>query len=419
MTQSSGTADVDNGLTGVGSGYVDPSGGGASLFGSPFGGGMSLPLLYMAAAAGQAATPSRLPVPFGSVLGNVAGGLAQGIGASQEQALRNQQIQQATLQNLAMGQRFKFLQDAFNRTGVFAPGGGGGAASGGLLGPSGSSGSSVAPSGGGLLGDGSTAPTPTGGLLASGSAAPPVAASGGGGAGGGGGAPSGMVNGIPADMYRDAVIADFMVPGGGKVFLDKMLTGPTDLQRAYSYARSLPPGQERDIAMMGVYKAAGLSNNENVRGGSFVLQRDANGNLRPVFFAPKVPEGAAPTANGGIAPLPGATGTIAALSRAQASGPATFKPLYAYDTAGNQLIYPSTVLGGVAGGAGGAAGGSAGPAPDFSGAKLSAPPPQIPLAFKSAVSGNSSLPPAVQAAITPPGSPQAQPQAAAGNGAPR
>src|SRR5579864_6451017 len=52
----------------------------------------ALPLLYAAAAAGQAATPSRLPVPLGSVMGQIAGGIGAGTQAGQQGLLSQQEL---------------------------------------------------------------------------------------------------------------------------------------------------------------------------------------------------------------------------------------------------------------------------------------------------------------------------------------
>src|ERR1700681_12012 len=58
-----------------------------------------LPLLYAAAAAGQAAAPNRLPVPLGSVMGSIAGGLGAGTQAAQQALLSQQDLYGKQTQN--------------------------------------------------------------------------------------------------------------------------------------------------------------------------------------------------------------------------------------------------------------------------------------------------------------------------------
>jgi hypothetical protein len=77
-----------------------------NLLGAPNGGGggsllnpSTLPLLSMAAALGNAARPSRLPVPLGSVFGDAAGGLAAGIQAGQQGQLSQQELYGRQIQN--------------------------------------------------------------------------------------------------------------------------------------------------------------------------------------------------------------------------------------------------------------------------------------------------------------------------------
>jgi hypothetical protein len=371
-------------------------------------------LSSMAAGVAPLMGATRLPNGgFGAALAGAASGIPKGMMLPLQQQYLGQQIQTGALQNAALMARFRDIASRHPEwfggttsspmTGGVFPGLSGqtpgpGTPSGGPLMPpngAGANGSSnhLALNGANVT-DTSGTPAP---IANSGSSVP------------GGSALSGGANGVLSGNNLDDAADYLFIHPEMKDIVSKMFAGPTDVQRAMDYAYSLPGGPQRDLAMLGVYKAVGLSNNENVRGGSFVLQRDANGNMRPVFFAPKIPEGAGPTANGGIAPLPNAANTISTLSRAQASGPATFKPLVSYDAAGNEIISPSTVLGGLTGAGAGSAGGTPSPAsaPDFSGARLppAAPSPSpVPMAFKAAVQPQAAAP-----TLAPPAQTAAQP----------
>jgi len=176
--------------------------------------------------------PSRLPVPNGAALGNIASAIGPGY-------MQGFQAQQSGIQNQMLLQRYKMMQDALSGSGAFGNG---------SPQPQGDAGASASPSApmGGLLGGGQPQ-APAQGLL-SGDAPPPSAmpipappmpapaqtasppaqmaqampqaqqsapAPGG----------NGMLPGLSTDLYRKALLSDMLIPGSGKTLLEKNMPG--------------------------------------------------------------------------------------------------------------------------------------------------------------------------------------------------
>lgn len=172
-----------------------------------------LMLASLAGAAGQSAMPSRLPVPNGAALGNIASAIGPGY-------LQGFQAQQAGIQNQLLQQRFKMMQDALGGSGMFGgsqdPGQSQGMpqAQAAQTALSGGGGPSVANAAtmNGLLSSG----TPQGGaqgLLGGAGPAQPQQP-------GGAFAP-----GLSTDLYRKALISEELIPGSGKTLLEKNMPG--------------------------------------------------------------------------------------------------------------------------------------------------------------------------------------------------
>ncbi len=102
------------------------------MSGSPFFNPTIAALLGAGGALGQAAMPSRMPISLGAALGMAGPALEQGAQAGVAGQMREQQVQQARLQNQQMGLYLNALRGLY-------PGGGAapGAASGGQPGPAG------------------------------------------------------------------------------------------------------------------------------------------------------------------------------------------------------------------------------------------------------------------------------------------
>lgn len=192
-------------------------------------------LYAMGAAYGANSGASRLPITTGQVLGAGAGAMAnsnaQFDASIPQQATAPYQVQNAQLQNAQLMQRYKLMQDAINGTGAFAgqgssptsqPPAAPQAAGPGQLPPSPQQPGPLSPqapgqaplaggptmaSAGLLSGNGS--PTPPG--------APPMPQQ----------APpqSGAMGGSPANLYRQALVSDALIPGSGKGIIDKNTMG--------------------------------------------------------------------------------------------------------------------------------------------------------------------------------------------------
>jgi hypothetical protein len=93
----------------------DPNQGGMAGMIDP----QTMMLLGAAQGFGQAAMPSRMPVPFGAALGMAAGGVAQGARDAQAMQLQQQQVQAAKLNNARTQGMMNFF------SGGQSPGGGG------------------------------------------------------------------------------------------------------------------------------------------------------------------------------------------------------------------------------------------------------------------------------------------------------
>src|SRR5579883_625566 len=300
-------------------------GGGSFLLG---GGQYMGPLQAFGASLLANSGPSRLPVPLGSVVGKALLDAQQASQQGAENAARlklmGQQIRQGDIANAVQLARLR--EAGYDVSGTGGPSSSSSPASSTL---STTAQDGTAGSSGAVSGAGSVAPSGTSGTDTQFSGSAPQ---------------------VPMSD-REVMRRDLMYPGFGKEYYLKQVAGPTDLQRALSYASSLPPGPQRNLAIAAAYKAAGYNITENVRGGSNVIGLDpTTGRYGSIFQQPVLPEGSL-FQNGQINQVPGGYGATAAASRARASGPATFEPQPYYDPAGNELITNRLALGNLGNGA--------------------------------------------------------------------
>lgn len=125
-----------------------------TAFGDYFTDPTMMGLLGAAQGFGQAAMPSRMPIPFGAALGLAAGGLSEGARAANKLALEREQTKAAQLNNRLLGASLPFREQLLGTLGGASAGGTGAL-------------------GGALAGGGATGAPSTVGALASGAQAQP------------------------------------------------------------------------------------------------------------------------------------------------------------------------------------------------------------------------------------------------------
>lgn len=284
----------------------------------------SMSMLGLASGIANAARPSRLPVPLGAAMAEGYGNALQFRQTAMQQQLLNQELMQKQLANrLLLGQ----MQLAGMDFGDGSPS----QSAGGML----SGNPTLGPLNGGA---------PQDAIPQTGAAMPSAA--------------TGAQTGIPMPSPSTAMglrlpagmsAQDFwrlklFDPAAASKIIAAQYPGPTDAERALSALGESPRTPFGKLVLSeAAAKTAGL-NPINVRQGGAVYN-PLTGQM--MFQNPKLPEGAVLANNGqSVATLPGALGSIQGASRAEASGPAAFRPVDITTPEGQPLIAPATILGG-------------------------------------------------------------------------
>jgi soluble lytic murein transglycosylase-like protein len=273
---------------------------------------------------GQAAMPSRLPVPFGATLGMGAGGAMQGA----QQAIQNRagvaNLMGANLGNANTALQTNIMRPVFGLPPLTQQDLQTGNILGGTSGDGG--GSSAGPSTGAAAGNGSTARGVTTVDQASGGPVP------GGGGSYGGGAPNSPYDAANASLRQIMTQRMFGVQ-------------PTDFQRLKMYADGLPPGPDKNVAEAAVAHAAGFDPVLKMRAGESASPYNwQTGSYGPSVRNPILSEGATQTSDGQVVMLPGAEAAIGAVAGAKARAQGDYSAVQSSDQYGNPITTTATNL---------------------------------------------------------------------------